>query len=880
MILTAPRTHFTVGRGAEFFDRGELTKQTGVNWPHFAAAAAKELIDNGLDAVETAGVVPSIAIGVWRDDATLTLRVDDNGPGLPEDILRRITDFESRTSDKTGYVSPTRGQQGNAWMTLLGMPRALGGDAPIVVESLGRRHTIRAAADIGGNAAVDFIMEEWPTDSGTVVEIALPATGQELVVGDWARRFAVFNPHVTIAFHDGLADAQVIHRLTDAWQKWMPNQPSSPHWYSPETLRTLIRYHLAAAQRNEVPAMLLRDFVRQFAGLSGSTAAKAVCDQFPGIKRLSDLDDDAIAAVLAAMQVKARAPKSVALGLIGEDHLRTRLADWYGIPNPERCWYSKALDTDGAGLPFVVEVLIAETDTPGPTMYGVNFSPAFGDPFAGERFSADGTATMAGIEGILATTHVTVPPWMTDAAPTVAVIHVTSPVVTTTDRGKSRVVPSAELATAVGRVVWRASHTRYDEGERRVKTLRKANRQHYARTERRARAERRGLLNQKQAVWRVIPEAYAAATGGETMHASVHQLFYQIRPRVLDLIAAGVAKPLTMPLDSQYVEYKLVPAYEKAYGELLLCYREPRGALYEPHSGVTVPLGTLDVEAYELPDWRFNGVLFVEKTGFWPIIRDAGIPERYDLAVIASQGFSPVACRKLLARAREQDIRVYVLHDADRSGYDICRTLAEPTERMPNHHIEVVDFGLAFEDGISRGLPIEPQRVEGALSEELVPRLTERERVAFVGTETRPRSGWYDCERIELNAFTSPQFLAFVEEKLAEHGADTKLVPPTDTLQTTVRQTIQPELQTIVRNEIVRRLDVDGIVARVLASALMQTIEDDAVTDMSPEVIATLLTKDRIRPWEWILGEHVADVVDAEREVIHAAIDAALPRSA
>lgn len=377
----------------------------------------------------------------------------------------------------------------------------------------------------------------------------------------------------------------------------------------------------------------------------------------------------------------------------------------------------------------------------------------------------------------------------------------------------------------------------------------------------------------------MIPEAYAAATGGETMRASVHQVFYQIRPRVLALIAEGIARPLTKPLDSQYVEYTLVPAYEKAYGDLPLCYREPRGTLYEPHSDVTVPLGTLDVETYDLPNWRFNGILFVEKTGFWPIIRDAGIPERYDLAVIASQGFSPVACRTLLARAREQDIRVFVLHDADRSGYDICRTLAEPTERMPDHRIEVIDFGLAFEDGIARGLPIEPQRAEGALSAELAPRLTERERIAFMGTETAPESSWFDCERIELNAFTSPQFIAFVEEKLTEHQADTKLVPPVDTLQTVIRQTIQPELSEIVRTEILRRLDVDGMVQRVLASAHVQGIEEGAVRGVSEAEVTDLLGRDRMRPWEWALDEHVAAIVDVERTGIHAAIDAALPKA-
>lgn len=837
MVLSVPRTHFTIGRAAEYFSAAELTKQTGVPRERFAAAALKELVDNALDACESHGITPDVAMSVTRSGGDLVIRVSDNGPGLPEDLLRRIADFDSRTSDKIGYQSPTRGQMGNAWMTLLGMPEALGGTRPVVVESLGRCHTIRAYADFAGNAVVDHDVEERPTATGTVVTLTLSAEGQVIDVDQWARRFAILNPHATIGWSDARDEPRVCHALKDNhgdWKKWLPGAPTPPAWYTVETLRTLMHHHIAATQRGEAPALLLRAFVQQFSGLSGSANAKRVCDRLPSIKRLSDLNDDDVEVLLGAMQDAARPPKPAALGLIGEAQLRARLTEWYGVPNAERCWYRKSLDTDAAGLPFVVEAIVAETDVSGPTVYGVNFSPAFGDPLAGTRFNVDDTI-VSGVEGLMYAAHVTVPSWVQDAASTAVVVHITSPALTTTDRGKSRVELPSTWAAVVGETIWRAAHTRYIEGERRVKDIRKTNRQIHARREQRAKAERKGLLNQKQAVWRVIPEAYAVATGGETMLASTHQLFYQIRPLVLALIAAGIAKPLTKPLDSQYVEYTLVPAYEREHGELRLCYREPRGVLYEPHSGVAVPLGTLDVEAYDLPDWRFNGILFVEKTGFWPIIRDAGIPERYDLAVIASQGFSPVACRKLLARAREQDIRVYVLHDADRSGYDICRTLAEPTERMPDHHIEVIDFGLAFEDGIARGLPIEPQRVEGALSGELAPRLTERERTAFMGTEAHPGSGWFDCERIELNAFTSPQFLAFVEEKLAEHGADTKLVPPLDTLQTTVRQTIQPELHTIVRDEIVRRLDIDGIVDRVLDSVLIRTIEDDAAAEVSPD---------------------------------------------
>jgi hypothetical protein len=43
---------------------------------------------------------------------------------------------------------------------------------------------------------------------------------------------------------------------------------------------------------------------------------------------------------------------------------------------------------------------------------------------------------------------------------------------------------------------------------------------------------------------------------------------------------------------------------------------------------------------------------------------------------------------------------VFVQHDGDLSGYDIGRTLGEPTERMPDHDIEVIEIGLTVQQAI------------------------------------------------------------------------------------------------------------------------------------------------------------------------------------
>jgi DNA topoisomerase VI subunit B len=109
-----------MSRTLEYFTERELTQQmeTPVNkWP---LALTKELIDNALDASESDESGRSPAITVTLDGASVA--VEDNGPGLPEDTLRKSLDYTTRTSDKAHFVSPTRGQLGNALKCLWAGP--------------------------------------------------------------------------------------------------------------------------------------------------------------------------------------------------------------------------------------------------------------------------------------------------------------------------------------------------------------------------------------------------------------------------------------------------------------------------------------------------------------------------------------------------------------------------------------------------------------------------------------------------------------------------------------------------------------------------------------------------------------------------------------
>ena len=105
------------------------------------------------------------------------------------------------------------------------------------------------------------------------------------------------------------------------------------------------------------------------------------------------------------MRGAAEQVKPDALGKVGEEHLRARIDEWYGVV-PGRWWYAKKAGIIGPGdpdegVPYVVEMALAETYRPGTVFEGVNFSPTFGDPLAQTLLQND-TIAAYGVLGFLA----------------------------------------------------------------------------------------------------------------------------------------------------------------------------------------------------------------------------------------------------------------------------------------------------------------------------------------------------------------------------------------------------------------------------------------------------------------------------------------------
>jgi DNA topoisomerase VI subunit B len=433
------RQMFATPRAAEFFELRHLQAQTGQPAGRFAEVILKELADNALDAAETASDQPEVTLQADTIGDDLRITVADNGPGMPPELVTRILDFSVLVSDKAAYRSPTRGQQGNALKTVIGIPFATGAREPVVIEARGVRHQIRAGIDPAGEVRVDHQQTPAPERPGATVSATVAAdssaywTPRGVDVGRWARGYALVNPHATIGYLEDSADPAetAFYKPTagDGWRKPLPTDPTSAWWYDEAALARLVFAHIGQTRRGggDLP---LGAFVRGFAGLTSTAKAKTVCAKLPTVRRLSDFeaDPDAIATLLAAMQAASRPPKPAALGRVDEQHYRACFADWYGV---RRFWLKRAATTHGA-IPWVVEVAVAETTEPGELHYAVNYSPTFGDPLARLPLAA-GEVFTTGAESFLR---------QVDAYPDgdshrAAAIHVICPALQFLDRGKT-----------------------------------------------------------------------------------------------------------------------------------------------------------------------------------------------------------------------------------------------------------------------------------------------------------------------------------------------------------------------------------------------------------------------------------------------------------
>ena len=444
------RVAFKTSRLAEFLGQKELTGQTGHAPEEWPLVIAKELVDNALDIAEEVAVPPEIDIEISTERGEIV--VADNGPGLPAETIAGVLDYGIRVSSREAYVSPSRGQQGNALKCIIAMPFALDGARGItVIESQGQSHRIvfemdpvrrepKILREIGTSIVQNGtrVTVRWPEKACTLLDAAKSRFVQTIC------NFTTFNPHLTLRARWDGREFLNISATDPGWRKWRTRDPTSAYWYDTETFSRYMAAHIARDQDQGRRERTVRDFISELRGLARPDKQKLVLAETEtsgiALSTFFAAGQDAITRLLASCQKYTNPVKPDALGLIGPDHL---LNDCCVLGGAEESFkYRKHLGETPDGLPYALESAFAYCpDRTGRQLItGVNFSVGIGSPF--ERLGYFDSLTSA-----VARQHIDY------LDPVVVILHYVCPRVGFADRGKGMLALPSGIAGNIVRLI-------------------------------------------------------------------------------------------------------------------------------------------------------------------------------------------------------------------------------------------------------------------------------------------------------------------------------------------------------------------------------------------------------------------------------------------
>jgi Histidine kinase-, DNA gyrase B-, and HSP90-like ATPase len=784
------RAPSTIRRDLEFFSDAELTKQLGYRrgmWPMVILA---ELIDNALDHLEEVGRLPDIEVTITED----SLAVKDNGNGIPEEVIDGLLDFATRTSSRIGYKTPTRGAQGNAGKCLVAVPFVWGGGGYVEIASLGVNHVIRTYVDDVDRCPVvdrqkvqiDQNQESHSASLiGTEVTVHLPKNGLSFeAVRLMLINYFAANPHASFTLTTPSESAS-FPRTTQKINKWTAAKPDPVDWYSQSEFRERI-LSVVAVDRANGKYRSVANFVREFAGFARSDARSELL-QTIGLHRstVSDLVDKSTSEKLHR-QMLSMTPRTLPkmLGRLGRQHVQDCLSLFDG----SGCRYKCIEGFTKANIPFVLEVGFADAInavSERVVLTSVNGSADVGNP------------SIQAIPSLIEENR------LHDYFSAVVIVSLRLPAASYTNRGKTELVVDQNVMSALRDALAHAlkDHLRWY----------KANERDERRAELLKTKKTRTGDSMKSAIWDLLPESIDALSMNGEVRFDARSHYYWMREHTQAIVPGRI-------LIQGYLD-KVIDQWEQENGVIEMRERDARGFLYQPHTGQTVPLGTREVAEFQMPENLFHNLLYIEKKGLLSILKHNQIAEKYDIGIVAAEGYSTRASQALMQQASKQKgMKVIVIHDADPWGYSIADALGR-NSGAHEFSYEVIDAGLTIAEAVKMGLPTETFERPSALQKNID--WTAEELEYFTGREVgySKRNGtqakkWVECRRVELNAISADpeRFVSWVESKLKLHGCDKKLIPNKDTVIEQAIEDFKRRLSIKVRDRIESLLKIDDLV--------------------------------------------------------------------
>jgi hypothetical protein len=193
-------------------------------------------------------------------------------------------------------------------------------------------------------------------------------------------------------------------------------------------------------------------------------------------------------------------------------------------------------------------------------------------------------------------------------------------------------------------------------------------------------------------------------------------------------------------------------------------------------------------------------------------------------------------------------VPLLVLHDFDKAGFSILATLQRTTRRYSfRNSVKVKDLGLRLADVEAHGLEAEDVGYDSNPTYNLRENGATPEEIAFL------YDGSGGGQRVELNAFASDELIAWIEEKLEEHGIK-KMVPDEADLTVAYRRALHVALV---------RTHISEIEEKAKNAA-----EEAEIPDGLADTIRERLDADREIPWDAAMAAVAEEAVENEEIIL------------
>lgn len=708
---------------ADYFTEDELVKRIGLSKTHWDDVVIKELMDNALDSIEP---LPEKFVEIVCGINGIS--IFDNGGGISIDTVKNIYDFNYYVSKNRHFVTASRGKQGNGLKTIISICfinkwRLLWHTSNNVILEA----TIDA--DRAKDGVIDVEFKEVGATDRRGVEIMGFTPHNDAFYKNYVYYYGVCNPDTT--FH--LKYFGTTYRNKATTEPVDKSKNISLSFYDYDTYKRFIR----DTQDGEKT-------YKQFLGEYFGTRIKNASQIKGKIKDIDFTSDEFIKDFLmlkdSQQSKKYTLLKNQTIGL--DNVINTNMV----IEDTD-----SNIGLNDRIIPCIIEFSVHKNtfknDSNKRSIVDiecyVNNTITYKD---GWSICFDGGYYKIGNKSKHATNLYEL---LVDYSNFSFTFHIISPYLRFLDAGKTEIDISSffnELLDKLNKAIAKENRT-FSSGNKRVSN--------------------RAIMRD------YVTEAFNKASNNGRYAITARQIWYKMREIAPITEKKNTYTDFTQNILTEWIDAN--PEYEDKVNF------SDRGNFYV--DGSQMGLGTANVRSFidtlgrasntfdcyggvsstmHIEDnfnleYKYDKVLYIEKTGFDAIFKAEKVGEKYNMIIVSGQGFSTRAAKTLLYEVQQRGLKLYCLHDLDISGVFIFDSFRNANMKF-KYEIPIEDLGVTFEDVEKYG--IEPELVE--IKKEDTKKL---ESLPYEYQKFFDAGSMY--RRVELNAFTTEQMLEILDRKLS-----------------------------------------------------------------------------------------------------------------